>query len=94
MYPPNCLKKELLKAELFTKIAPTSDDIWFWAAAVSNGVKIMPVPFGIVTPNELDKPTEISLHKINMKAISGKDINLSVFEQVLEKYPLLKKRVK
>jgi hypothetical protein len=94
LYPPNCLKKELLEAELFTKIAPTSDDIWFWAAAVANGVKIMPVPFGIVTPNELDKPTEISLHNINMKAISGIDVNLSVFEQVLEKYPIIKKRVK
>jgi hypothetical protein len=54
----------------------------------------MPVPFGIVTPNELDKPTEISLHNINMKAISGIDVNLSVFEQVLEKYPIIKKRVK
>ncbi len=94
LYPPNCLEKELLKAELFTEIAPTADDIWFWASAVANGTKVMPVPFGIVTPCELDKPTEISLQYLNIKEISGKDINLSVFEQVLEKYPIVKKRLK
>ena len=46
LYPPNSLNKEMLDVELFTEIAPTTDDIWFWAAGVANGYPVIPVPFG------------------------------------------------
>ncbi len=30
--------------DIFKEIAPTTDDIWFWAAAVANGTYILPFP--------------------------------------------------
>ena len=35
-YPPDCLYKEVSNKELFMKLAPYADDIWFWAMAVIN----------------------------------------------------------
>jgi len=36
LYPPNCLYKETINKELFMKLAPNADDIWFWAMAIIN----------------------------------------------------------
>jgi hypothetical protein len=91
LYPPNCLKKEMLDPEIFTQIAPTVDDVWFWAAAVANGTKIAPVPFGYSKPRGLGKPKDLSLKKLNVK--SGKDVNREVLEKIIEKYPVIKRRL-
>jgi glycosyltransferase involved in cell wall biosynthesis len=40
LYPPNIFYKDILKKEIFTKLSPKADDIWFWAMVVLNGVKI------------------------------------------------------
>ena len=32
LYPPHSLKPDMMDVNLFTEIAPTTDDIWFWAA--------------------------------------------------------------
>ena len=37
LYPPYSLDEKMLNPELFMSMAPTNDDIWFWAAAVSHG---------------------------------------------------------
>jgi hypothetical protein len=36
LYPPRCFYKEITNKELFMKLAPKADDIWFWAMAVLN----------------------------------------------------------
>lgn len=36
LYPPRCLRKEATNKNLFMKLAPKADDIWFWAMAVTN----------------------------------------------------------
>lgn len=40
LYPPNSLHCDAFKPEIFTKLAPKADDVWFWAMAVLNGTKI------------------------------------------------------
>lgn len=40
LYPPHCLYPDVLNEELFLSLAPKADDIWFWAMAVLNDVKI------------------------------------------------------
>ena len=40
LYPPNSLYKDVLNDELFLKLSPTADDIWFWAMAVLNNTRI------------------------------------------------------
>lgn len=91
LYPPHSLKKELLDVSLFTKIAPTTDDIWFWAAAVANDTPIIPVPFGHNKPRGLKKPRELSLKIVNFK--SGIDNNSAALCAILEHFPEIKKKI-
>ena len=91
LYPSGSLKSDMLNPEIFTKAAPTADDIWFWAAAVANGTKTAPVPFGRSKPRGLGKPKGLSLKKINVK--SGVDVNRAVLESIIEKYPIIRERI-
>ena len=91
LYPPHSLKKELLDVSIFTKIAPTTDDIWFWAAAVANDTPIIPVPFGHNKPRGLKKPRELSLKTVNFK--SGIDNNSAALCAILEHFPEIKKKI-
>jgi hypothetical protein len=90
LYPPHSLSEEMLKPEVFMQLAPTVDDIWFWAAAVAKGTKIAPIPFGFWRQPDLGKPSKISLRSTNV--FSSTDVNRSVFESILKKYPIIKKR--
>lgn len=40
LYPRNSLNMNVLNIEEFQELAPTSDDIWFWAMALLNRTKI------------------------------------------------------
>ena len=92
LYPPHALKPEMIDTKLFTEIAPTTDDIWFWAAAVANGTQIVPFPFGRHNkPRGLKKPKELSLKTVNFK--SGTDLNRTALEKILDKYPIIKQRI-
>ncbi|MCL2596939.1 MAG: glycosyltransferase [Paludibacter sp.] len=91
LYPPNCLKPQMLDSKIFMEVAPTVDDIWFWAAAVANGTKIAPVPFSKPKQGDLNKPNEISLRIINTEG--GEDINYITFKNILVKYPVIKERI-
>lgn len=92
LYPPRSLKSEMLDSALFKEIAPTADDIWFWAAAVANDTKIVPFPFGTHNKaRELPKPKELSLKTVNFR--SGTDLNRVAFEKILEKYPIIKQKI-
>lgn len=91
LYPPGALKADMIDINLFSKYAPTADDIWFWAAAVANGTKIMPVPFGKNKPAGLGKPKELSLKSLNFK--SGIDRNATAINAILNDYPEIKQRL-
>ena len=91
LYPPHSLKADMMDVELFTELAPTTDDIWFWAAGVANGYPVIPVPFGHNKPKGLEKPKELSLKTVNFK--SGIDRNSAALKNILEKYPLIKERI-
>lgn len=91
LYPPHSLKQEMLAWELFTQIAPTTDDIWFWAAAVANGTPIVPVPFGYNKTNDLDKPYKVSLKTINYQ--TGPDKNAATLKSILEKFPEIREKL-
>ena len=47
LYPSDSLNKEVLNIEAAKKLAPTSDDIWFWGMAVLNHTKIRLVENGL-----------------------------------------------
>ncbi len=52
LFPPKILHNDICREDLFMKIAPTADDIWFWAMAVLNDVKIQVVKNNIAEINE------------------------------------------
>lgn len=91
LYPPHVLTSEMLDPKLFTQIAPTADDIWFWAAAVANGVSVVPVPFGHNKPRGLKKPRELSLKNVNFK--SGVDRNAAALKAIVELFPVIGERI-
>lgn len=91
LYPPHSLKPEMLNVELFTQLAPTTDDIWFWAAAVANGTPIVPVPFGHNKPKGLGKPRRLSLKTSNFK--TGTDRNAAALKAILERFPAVREKL-
>lgn len=91
LYPPGCLRPDMIDEKLFWKIAPTSDDFWFWAAAVAAGTRILPVPFGQNKPRGLGKPRELSLKSVNFK--SKADSNDKALESILKNYPIIRQRI-
>lgn len=92
LYPPHSLSEDMLSPDLFTSLAPTTDDIWFWAAAVRKGVPVVPVPFGHNKPRSLGKPRQLDLKRINYK--DGDDRNAAALKKILEKYPDIASRLK
>lgn len=92
LYPPHSLDETMLGPELFMEIAPTTDDVWFWAAAVAKGSYVVPVPWGVHNkPRGLGKPRELSLKTTNFK--SGEDRNSAALHRIFEKYPDLWKKL-
>lgn len=91
LYPPHSLKEEMLDEKLFTRLAPTTDDIWFWAAAVANGTPVIPVPFGHNKPKDIGKPRELSLKTSNFK--SGTDRNAAALQAILGEFPEIRERI-
>lgn len=81
----------MLDVELFTRLAPTTDDIWFWAAAVANGRRIVPVPFGHNKPKGVGKPKELSLKTVNFK--TGTDRNAAALQAIFKEYPSIREKV-
>lgn len=91
LYPPHCLREDMLDKTLFTSIAPTTDDIWFWAAGVANGFPVIPVPFGKNKPKGVGKPKQLSLKTSNFK--SGTDRNAAALKAIVEQYPEVGQRI-
>lgn len=91
LYPPHSLAPDMLDPALFTRIAPTTDDVWFWAAATANGTKVRPVPFGQNKPKGLPKPKDLSLKTVNFKG--KKDNNLEALNAILQAFPKVKERI-
>lgn len=91
LYPPHSLKADMMDEALFTQIAPSTDDIWFWAAGVANDYPVVPVPFGKNKPRGVGKPGDLSLKWHNFKR--GVDRNVEAFNAICEHFPELKKKI-
>lgn len=91
LYPPHALDTDMLNPADFMKWAPTNDDVWFWAAAVSKGTYVVPLPNGKRRPAEIGKPGAISLTTVNVR--SGEDRNRMALNHILEHYPKVRERI-
>ena len=95
LYPPNCFYKDVTNKDLFTRLAPSADDIWFWAMAVMNKDY-----FGNESPyivleqgfsnylNEIDPEQQSNGNALwNFNFVGGNDKQL---KSVIEHYPAIK----
>ena len=88
LYPPNSLYKDVIREDIFQKLCPNADDVWFWSMAVLNNTRIkVPVnPYNLVYVNierEVGLNGERTLSSKNC-GLNENDLQLSV---LLDYYP-------
>ena len=87
LYPPNSLFKDVTEKNLFLRLCPHNDDVWFWTMAVLNGTKIRIADNAIQNltvvnvERELNLNSEPTLYKENR--IGGTDRE---FRKVINHY--------
>lgn len=90
LYPPKTLYKDVLNEEVFMKLSPFNDDIWFWAMAVLNNTKIN------VVENNIRKLYNVNNAKaLGLKTLSQYNVNEGgndkQLKNIFDYYPNLKK---
>ena len=95
LYPQGCLNTDVLNEELFTKLAPNADDIWFWAMAVIQGTKIKVVEDNIKQLTYINPERELGLNGETTLCSQncGKGQNDIQLAQVLKHYPQIMERI-
>ena len=86
-YPPHCLDTEVLNEKAFLELAPTNDDVWFWAMAIKNGTKI----HWIEDPEDSILHVEGTQEKtpcLNKKNFAGERLFKEQLNAVIERYSL------
>lgn len=93
LYPPYCLHPDWKLKEKFLNIAPTCDDLWFWAMEVMNGYKTRVIEgnnsklvYARGSQNIADKDIN-QLHALNVEQ-GANDVQLAA---ILRAYPQIMK---
>lgn len=87
LYPPSCLHPDVLREDVFMKLAPTGDDIFFWAMAVLQGSPTCLTPNKVLCAFDLAAGGEALWHA-NFNGLN--DIQISA---TLEAYPAVAERI-
>lgn len=85
LYPPHCLYKDVCKSDKFLSIAPTVDDIWFWAMAILQHTRIR-----IVDGNIFDFEGIFIVNNQSLWDDNVYDKNDVALEELMESYPELR----
>ena len=79
LFPPGSLHSDVLSSESFLKLAPSADDIWFWAMAVLNGTRIKLAKYAIrrLIYTNLEREFGNAAHRLSAGNLNGgNDIQL------------------
>lgn len=52
LYPPGIFDNEIYNREIFHKLAPTTDDLWFWVMEIRNNIRVIPLINSTLKLNE------------------------------------------
>ena len=86
LYPPGSLHQDILDEQLYSRLCPTADDIFFWAMALLQGSPIRVVENKIAElPNINGANSENALYKVNLTG-GQNDVQLS---NIFTHYPQL-----
>lgn len=86
LYPPQSLSDEVFNVEVFQAIAPTADDIWFWAMAAKNGTRVRHIVDGYETHFVQNPRANMAqaLWNTNIDSSVGNDAQLYA---IIKRYP-------
>ncbi len=91
LYPPHACDADVLKTDVFMKIAPTNDDIWFWLMCVKNNTRVA------VVKNNRPKPIDVFELKPSAKLTTindhGEKLFWKQFYNVLDEYPEIREKL-
>ena len=95
IYPPNVFYKDVLKDEIFLKLSPRADDIWFWGMVVLNNKKIKVLKNGYRRIIYINPERELGLNddRTLFRENRQKGINDEHFSALLEHYPEIKDKL-
>lgn len=90
LYPPHCLYEDVLKEDVFLKLCPREDDLWFWSMAVLNQTKINVVKNNIMkqVPNG-EATQEFALCNTNVTLGESTE----QLRNIMRHYPIVYRRV-
>ncbi|MCL2305493.1 MAG: glycosyltransferase family 2 protein [Planctomycetaceae bacterium] len=96
LYPPNVLYRDVLREDLFLKLSPTADDVWFWAMAVLNDTRLCIVENNTLHPkrNSSGKDRSPTGHRSLAAINCNEGGNDKQIRQVLEHYPAILEKLK
>jgi hypothetical protein len=86
LYPPQCFHEDILREDLFLKLAPTADDVWFKAMSLLKGFACKRVSFGNKYI-DIEEYQDIALYHNNI----GNKMNDIQIKQVFDYYNLWEK---
>lgn len=92
LYPPGSIPGEVFNAEVFQSIAPTVDDIWFWAMATLNGWRVRHIVDGYEMHFVQNPRANMAqaLWNTNIDSSAGNDAQLSA---IIKRYPDILERL-
>ena len=91
LFPPRVLHPDVTCMESFTDIAPTGDDLWFWAMAVRNNVGTA-VAHQFLELDVIENSQQQRLASVNNNKMNSQ--NDRTVKKLLAKYPEIRERLK
>ena len=86
LFPRGCFHADIGREDLFSRLTPHADDIWYWAMAVLSGTQIKVLQENRQQMREFDSARHASLYSTN-RLEGGNDAQMA---NVLKYYPQLK----
>lgn len=88
LYPPSTLDERIFDKDIFTRICPSTDDIWIWAMAILNKTKIKPVNNGIVELTYINLAREdLILNEKVLWSVNTRGDNDVQLKNLLKQFP-------
>lgn len=84
LYPPKCLHDDVFQADLYLKLAPKADDLWFKAMAILRGTAARHASQVVAKPTPIFNSQSVSLKATNVK----QDGNRLQWEAIANHYRL------
>ena len=87
LYPPHYLSDKIFDEKSFMRLAPTNDDVWFWAMAILNGRRVNVVKNNIDKFNYIPNTQAVGL---SVENDGDKKLTISYVKNILNAYPVLR----